>query len=107
MKEYKVTVETMVRQDILKIRRYISNILKEPKAAKRIYDSIKAEILTLDKSPKRYPVIDEAPYASLGVRRLLVENYIAFYLVNEQKGKVQVLRVLYNRREWQGLLREN
>ncbi len=35
---------------------------------------------------------------------LLVENYIAFYVVDEAKREAHVLRILYNRREWQDLL---
>jgi plasmid stabilization system protein ParE len=33
-----------------------------------------------------------------------VENYNAFYVVDELKHEVHVIRVLYKRREWQKLL---
>jgi len=40
----------------------------------------------------------------MGVRKLFVENYIVFYIVDEDKREVHILRILYNRREWQTLL---
>lgn len=104
MKEYKVTVEPLARQDILDIRRYISKTLKEPAAAKRIYDAIKDAILTLEQNPMRHAVVRDEPYTSLGLRRLPVENYTVFYLVNDESKEVHVIRVLYSRREWQNLL---
>jgi len=53
--------------------------------------------------PSRHSVVQEQPYAAMGVRKLLVENYIAFY-IDEEKYEVHILRILYNRREWQNIL---
>jgi len=33
-----------------------------------------------------------------------VENYSAFYIVNEKDKEIHVFRILYNRREWKNLL---
>jgi len=54
--------------------------------------------------PLRHSVVQNQPYAAMGVRKLLVENYIAFYIINEAKCEVHILRILYNRREWQNIL---
>ena len=104
MKEFKIIIESLARQDMIELRRYISKTLKEPIIAKRIYESIKSAILTLDLNPERHAVVRDEPYASLGLRRLFAENYIAFYLVDNQEKEVRVIRVLYNRREWHNLL---
>lgn len=104
MKEFKVIIETSARRDILEIRRYIAKTLKEPAVAKRIYEAIKAAALTLDQNPMRHAVVLDEPYASLGVRPLPVENYIVFYIVDEHAKSVHIIRVVYNRREWQNVL---
>ena len=62
------------------------------------------QILTLNKMPFRYSVVNEEPYRSMGVRRIPVENYTAFYVVDEEGKTVHIFRILYNRREWQYLL---
>lgn len=104
MTEYKVFIEVPAQRDLHGILLYIAGTLKEPVVARRIYSSIKEQILTLSQMPLRCSVVQDQPYAAIGVRKLLVENYIAFFIVNEEKCEVHVLRILYNRRDWQNIL---
>ena len=102
--QYKIEIGQPAVQDLQDILDYIANVLKEPAAAQRIYTSIKVEILTLASMPERNRVVDDEPYATMGVRRLFVENYVVFYMIDRSRYTVHVLRVLYNRREWQSIL---
>lgn len=104
MTEYKIVIEQTAENDLVGILSYISDTLHEPNTASKIYGSIKNEILSLDKMPLRYALVNEEPYRSMGVRRILVENYTAFYVVDEDRKTVHIFRILYNRREWQYLL---
>lgn len=104
MTKYKIVIEETAEHDLVGVLSYISNTLHEPNAAMKIYDSVKKEILTLNKMPFRYTVVNEEPYRSMGVRRIPVENYTAFYIVDEEEKTVHIFRILYNRREWQYLL---
>ncbi len=104
MTEYKIVIEETAENDLISILNYISDTLHEPNIAIRIYGSIKKEILSLNKMPNRYAVVNEEPYRSMGVRRIPVENYTAFYIVDERQNVVHILRILYNRREWKYLL---
>lgn len=102
--EYEVIIELPAQRDLNDILRYIRDTLKEPSIAKRIYEAIKEQILTLKQLPLRHSVVQEKPYSVMGVRKLFVENYIVFYFVSEEKQEVHILRILYNRREWQNLI---
>ena len=104
MTEYRVIIELLAQRDLQGILRYITDTLKEPVIARRIYTSIKEQISTLGQMPLRHSVVQEQPYAATVVRKLLVENYIVFYIIDEEKCEVHVLRILYNRREWQNIL---
>lgn len=106
MIRYKIEIAQPAVRDLQDILDYIANTLKEPAIAQRIYTSIKKEILTLSSMPERNRVVDDEPYAAMGVRRLFVENYVIFYVVDQGRRSVHVLRVLYNRREWQSILGE-
>jgi plasmid stabilization system protein ParE len=97
-------MELSAESDLLSILGYISDTLKKPEIAKHIYMSIREKISTLAEMPLRNKVVSEEPYLSMGVRLLYVENYTVFYDVDEDIHKVHVLRVLYNRRQWQNLL---
>ncbi len=104
MTEYKIEIENAAERDMYGIFSYITETLKEPASALRIYKSIKEQIGKLSTMPARNRVVDDQPYASIGVRRLFVENYVVFYVIDEMVLTVHVIRVLYNRREWQSIL---
>jgi toxin ParE1/3/4 len=86
------------------ILRYITETLKEPVIAQRIYSSIKKQIMALDQMPLRFPFVRDELFAARGLRKMPVENYFVFYVVDESLKEVHILRVLYNRRDWQSLL---
>ena len=48
-------------------------------------------------------VLDE-PLKNRGYRKLIVDNYIVFYLVNEMEKQVVVMRILYGAQNYQNLL---
>ncbi len=98
---YRIIIEVPAISDLRDILRYITSTLKEPVAAKRIYRSIKEQIYSLNQLPFRCKLVSDELFAAQGVRRLLVENYSVFYVVDEDTQEVHVLRVLSNRREWQ------
>ena len=104
MKEYNVILEMTAVLDLRGILDYITDILKQPEAAERIFLSIEKNVMTLNFMPARHSIVRDEPYATLGVRMMLVENYIAFYIIDEVNLEVRVLRILYKRREWQNLL---
>ena len=104
MTEYKIVIEQTAENDLLGILSYISDTLHEPSIAMKIYGLIKKEILNLNRMPFRFEVVNEEPYRSMGVRRIPVENYTVFYIVDENEKTVHIFRILYNRREWQYLL---
>lgn len=104
MTEYKIVIEQTAENDLVGILSYISATLHEPSIAMKIYGLIKKEILTLNRMPFRFEVVNEEPYRSMVVRRIPVENYTAFYIVDENEKTVHIFRILYNRREWQYLL---
>jgi plasmid stabilization system protein ParE len=102
--KYRVILENPAKFDLHGILQYITNVLKAPVAARRIYQSIKTQIKTLEEFPQRCKLVDDELLAVRGVRSLSVENYIAFFVIDESAREVHVLRVLYSRREWQKLL---
>jgi len=102
--EYEVILETTAILDLYGILDYITDVLKAPESAKRVTLSIEEKVMSLSFMPARHPLVNDEPYASMGVRLLSVENYLAFYIIDDMQLEVRVLRILYNRREWQRVL---
>ncbi|MCL1878914.1 MAG: type II toxin-antitoxin system RelE/ParE family toxin [Defluviitaleaceae bacterium] len=101
---YEVILETTAVLDLYGIFDYINDVFKAPESAQRVFSSIKKQVLSLDVMPARHAVVRDDPYASLGVRLMPAENYNVFYIIDDAKREVRVIRILYNRREWQRLL---
>lgn len=104
MADYKVIVGSSAEQDLLSIVGYISVALREPAAAERIYKAIKDRILSLRQMPDRHTLVRDEFFARQSVRKLFAENYTVFYSIDEKAKTVRIIRILYNRREWQHLL---
>jgi toxin ParE1/3/4 len=99
-----VRIGASAEQDLLSIMNYISVTLREPLSAKRVYSTIKEKIMNLRNMPERHGVVSEEPFSQMGIRRLFIENYTVFYGIDEEAKTVQIIRILYKRREWQSLL---
>ena len=104
LEKYKIIFEPRAVNDLNEIIKYISYALKEPEIAKRIYNSIKMHLLSLESMPYRHKLLDDELFRNMEIRRIPVENYTAFYFVNEKSKSVHIFRILHNRREWKNLL---
>jgi len=107
MKQWKVVLSEPAEADIDGIYAYIADTLLEPTTAWRQIERINNAILTLDRMPERFPVYAEEPWHSLGVRRLLVDNYSVFFLLHGASDTVSVVAVMYSRRNISDVLQES
>ncbi len=104
MKQYKVLMTEPAADDLQSIAQYISVELFEPVIAKKLVGKIKEAVMSLGKLPTRHALVANERLAAQGVRRLIMENYIAFYVISKKDETVTVIRVLYGRRDWQHLI---
>ena len=104
MREYTVILEKQAASDLDGIFRYITDELIEPNIAARIILSIEEKIMSLGTMPHRHAVVRHEPHKSRAIRWMPVENYVAFYIIDENNYSVKVLTILHQRRNWQELL---
>lgn len=104
MDKYSVEITEPAEYDLLEIKRYISEELYEPKIAERIISNIADAIFKLEDMPFRYALVSDERLALCGMRKLIIDNYIVFYIVDERIRTVTIVRVLYVRRNWADLL---
>ena len=104
---YKILYSENAQEDLRSIARYISYELQEFNTAKKIIDAILNEIKTLDTFPMRYRLCDFERWRKIGLRCMNVKNYIVFYLPDEDKGIVKILRIIYQRKDLEKVLEEN
>jgi toxin ParE1/3/4 len=49
----------------------------------------------LDEMPMRLPLYDKEPWHSRGLRKLVVDNYLAFVLPIEKSSQVLIVTIMY------------
>ena len=104
MAKYRVDVSEPAENDLRDIVRYISAQLSAPITALKMMDTIEEAITGLAVMPKKCPPVTDERLAMMGYRKLLVNNYIVFFSIDEKSKVVDVERILYARRDWHLIL---
>lgn len=104
MASYRIITSNEANQDLRDIYRYIARVLKEPSIADNLLDKIETGILSLAELPLRHNVVKDERLGQKGIRKLLIGNYLIFYVVDEDNQTVQIVRILYARRDWVNIL---
>lgn len=102
MKKYNIQYSKESKEDLLGIKQYIKYDLQEPEIAQKLISKIRNEINNLKYNPKIYEVIDDELLKKIGIRKLVVDNYIIFYRV--KNDSIDIVRIMYGRRNWIKLL---
>ncbi|MCB6201924.1 type II toxin-antitoxin system RelE/ParE family toxin [Extibacter muris] len=105
MKRYTVEITNEALADMEQLYNHIAYVLQAPENAMNQYNRIADVILTLDTLAERNHIMESEPERRREMRRLLVDNYSAFYVI---KGdKVIVTDVLYNASDIESQLRKS
>ena len=99
MDEYKIKVTRQAKEHLALIREYIATELQAPIVAKRMLELLKSEMMSLQTMPYRVKLIGEQPWCDLGFRRIRVKNYYVYFCVDESRKEVQILAVIYVKRD--------
>ena len=49
--------------------------------------------------PKRMSLVDEEPWHTEGIRKAVVKNFLIYFWVDDANKKVQVVAVIYEKRD--------
>lgn len=91
--------------DLLDIEYYIFVDLCNPQAAQRISDGILDAADKLAEYPEGHPLVYEELLGRMGIRMTHFDNYNIFYYYDAEKEIVYIIRILYNKADWQSILK--
>lgn len=103
-KKYELFLTELAYSDLDNIYAYIKNTIQMPDTAEKQITRIEKAILKLERYPFSSSQVTDEMLAQKGYRKLVVDNYIAFYLADEEKKKVTVMRVLYGAQKYDDIL---
>ena len=92
------------RQDMVDIVRYISRVLGNPIAAERLAETLIEAWERIAVFPYANPAHRPIRLLKREYRKLLVQNYLMLYWVDEENQCVTVARVVYAKRNYTMLL---
>jgi len=101
---YKIRITPKAEEDLNEIFSYISLELANNNAANVLMSKIESSIMRLQDFPFSCSSVEDELLKEKGYRKLIVDNYIVFYIADELMRQVVVMRVLYGRQKYQGLV---
>ncbi len=99
---YRLKLFPLAQADMESIFAYLAEELKNPTAAVRQIDDFERGFQTVCDFPESCPLVDNEYIKDKTLRKLIVNNYIAFFRIKDEE--IQVVRVLYGMRNYQDLL---
>lgn len=103
---YKVSISHEAEEDLRGIYAYITFDLLSPTNAQGQISRLEKAILSLDEFPLRHRLVSFEPWKSRGLHVMPCDNFLIFYVVQEEKQKVFISRVLYGKRNLEKVLGE-
>lgn len=103
---YSIFITSAAERDMVNASDHIEYVLKNPQAADGLLDEADRCINTLSEFPERHVLVDDPVLASWGIRFITVNNYLAFYVIAEQTKQVIIVRFLYQKSNWNAILRK-
>lgn len=102
---YFVHVTGQTERDMDEAAAYIAFTLFNPDAAYKLLITANEILTSLQDNPQRIRPIDDPLLSSWGIRFIMVKNYLAFYIIEEDKRMVHIIRFLHAKRNWKHLLK--
>ena len=99
MNHYDIIITPDATADLVELRDYISEVLLSPETALSYVRSIREEISKLSELPTRIKPLDDEPWHSLGVRKIIAKNFYVYFWINEETKCVYIMNVIYGKRD--------
>ena len=97
---YEIEFTQNAKDEIEEIYKYISENLKNRDAAKRLMKKMRDNIMNLNKNPKIYMKVETKRKIRKEFRRMVVNNYVILYTVDEERKKVYISHMYYGKRNY-------
>lgn len=102
MEKYELKILPLFEEDMLEAAEYISEVLKNPSAAKRLIDETEKAIYKRLESPLSFQPYKSQKHRNDTYYRIFVGNFTIFYVVN---GNVmEVRRFIYGKRNIENII---
>ncbi|MCM1089633.1 MAG: type II toxin-antitoxin system RelE/ParE family toxin [Butyrivibrio sp.] len=103
---YNIHITAAAERDMITASDHIEFVLKNPKAADDLLNEAELKINALTDFPEKFKPVDDPVLASWGIRFVVVNGYLAFYVISEEIKQVTIVRFLFQKSNWNAILRQ-
>ena len=104
---YEVKTTEQAETDLREIYKYIAFELLAPNHASGQLDRLEAHIERLGEFPEKFRRYEKEPWNGRGMRVMPVDNYLVFYIPDEETAVATIIRVMYAGRDVDEQLQEH
>ena len=97
--KYQVFTTEKAEEDLSSIADYLIYKLLAGKTALKQIGRIERAVMSLEEMPERYHIYDKEPWKEKGLRVMNVDNYLVFYITDNENKAVTVIRIMYGKRD--------
>ena len=97
--KYQVFTTEKAEEDLSSIADYLIYKLLAGETALKQIDRIEQAVISLEEMPERYHIYDKEPWKEKGLRVMNVDNYLVFYITDNENKAVTVIRIMYGKRD--------
>lgn len=98
--KYELILTDRAKHDLEDIYEYIAKSLMAEKAAEKLINKFEKNILRLETMPESCSIIEEFEERKIQYRKLIINNYVAIYRIDEENKKVYIIRIVYGGRNY-------
>ena len=103
---YDLHITGAAENDLNEAADYIEYVRLNPDAADRLLDAAAERISALAQFAERNALVDDPVLKAWGIRFIQVNNYLALYVISKEESRVYIVRFLYGKRDWIGILKQ-
>jgi plasmid stabilization system protein ParE len=97
---YDLLITAAAEADLDSIVEYIALTLNNPVAAKSLLDRIEESYRLLRSTPLAYAECSDSVFRAKRYRKVVINNYLLVYRIDEKLQTVYVLRFFYGRQDY-------
>lgn len=97
---YEIEFTEDCRDEINEIYEYISEKLVAENSAKKLMRKMRDAVMDLSETPNLYMKIEKTDRNKREFRRMVIDNFVILYTVDESSKKVYIAHMYYGRRNY-------
>ena len=97
---YEIEFTEDCRDEINEIYEYISEKLVAENSAKKLMRKMRDAVMDLSETPNLYMKIEKKDRNKREFRRMVIDNFVVLYTVDENSKKVYIAHMHYGRRNY-------